>query len=44
MHKNTISIRKNKKNCESIESVDFSFEYSPEVSEFDRYPYNRYCL
>lgn len=38
---------KNKENfleaeCDNIESHDFTFEYSPEISEFDRFPLNRY--
>lgn len=28
--------------CDNIESLDFTFEYSPEISEFDKFPYNRY--
>lgn len=30
--------------CDNIESFDFSFEFTPEVSEFDRFPYDRYSL
>lgn len=30
--------------CKNTDSFDFSFEYSPDVSEFDRFPFNRYSM